>query len=325
MVTRHFANVTAFGVGLCLLTACGGKAGSAQSVQPGSGGGAPNAGSDNGDAGSSVAANGGAAGSATSGGSGGAAGALSAPSGGNGGTGGKVPDPVAGNGGTAGRAPDPMAGSGGENPLACSTPYSGPVSSPRSDGPPDADCANIAESIILSRSRDRWARAPQGYYYEPSDSIAFWNEPCSKSVDETVSRGPTDGMGTFLASYSNDWFYEAAYCFNGVRRLERNLRCDYFDGSTLAKPPTNARLRFLAGLLWWSKNQNLSNAAIIGHSDIVGDTFDILQLCTVSTARGDFGSCDELRVESTDYHLSLNGMVVIDEPKLVRTLEGECH
>ena len=355
MVTRHFADVTAFGVadarvshslpqeaptragarvakargaayvggmlkgplclGLCLLTACGGKAGSTQFTQPGSGG-AASAGSTHGDAGSSVAGGGDTAGSAASGGRSGTAGSAA-----SGGTAGAL---IGQAGGTGGKVPDPTAGTGGEGPLACSAPYQGPDRSPRSDGPPDANCANISDAIIISRSRDRSGRVPQGYYYEASDNIAFWNEPCSKSLDETVSRGPTDGMGTFLASYSNDWFYEAAYCFNGVRRLERNLRCDYFDGTTLAEP-SDERMTFLAGLLWWSQNQNLSGAAIIGHSVAIGDAVDTVVLCTVSTSHGDFGLCDELRVERTDYRVWLDGRVAIGEPQLVRTIQGQCH
>jgi hypothetical protein len=304
-----------------LLTACGGKAHSTQPAQAETGGAASGAGGDQGDAGSSVVGASGTAGSATSGGS---SGSANSANGGNGAAAGALVGEAGANGGTGGKVPDPIAGSGGESPLACDAPYPGPSGGPRNDGPPDANCASVADSIILARSRDPWSRVPQGYYYEAGDRIAFWNEPCSKSLDETVARGPTDGMGTFLASYSNDWFYEAAYCFNGVRRLERNLRCDYFDGENLANPTVD-RLLFLAGLSWWAKNENLAGAAIIGHTVVSGNAVDIVQLCTVSTSFGDFGLCDELRVETTNYSMWLNGMVAVGEPQLVRTIKGPCH
>ena len=280
---------------LWALVACGGRAHNPEFAQPSSGGDSSSAGSDHGDAGASV---GGSA-------HGGAGGAFIGQGGRNAETGG--------------------GGGGGESSLACSTPYQGPNSSPRSDGPSElAHCASITDADILARYKDPAARVPRGFYYEPNDSIAFWNEPCSASLADTVARGPTDGMGTFVESYSNEWFHEAVYCLNGVRRLERNLRCDYFDGENLAKPSVD-RMAFLAGLLWWTKNYNLSGSAILGHSVAGGNAVDIVQLCTLRTVHGDFGLCDEVQLESTDYRVWLNGRVAIGETQVIRTLKGDCH
>ena len=111
-------------------------------------------------------------------------------------------------------------------------------------------------------------------------------------------------MGTFVESFSSEWFYEAVYCFeNRVRRIERNLRCDYFDGSKLANP-TPERLAFLASLLWWGNYYDLSGSAILGHTVTIGDATDVVDFCTISVTTGDFGRCDEVRVVNTQHLLS---------------------
>jgi hypothetical protein len=298
---------------LVLLTACGGSAQTTPPIQQGTSGAAHSAGGSDG-----AAANGGVAGSPN-------------------GTDGEVAGAFHGHGGenagTAGKSPDlPGAGAG---PLSCSTPYAGPSGGPRSDGPADlGSCAAIPDSLILARYKDSSARVPQGLYYEGSESITFWNEPCSKSLDETVDRGATGGMGAFIDAYSNDWYHEAVYCLNGsVRRIERNLRCDYFDGTKLANP-TPERLAFLASMLWWSENANLGGSTILGHSLISGGATDVVELCTLSVVYGDFGLCDQVQLESTKHMLRLAGSgapdaaqfsIELGKPQVVRTLEGDCN
>jgi len=226
--------------------------------------------------------------------------------------------------GAGGKVPD-VAGGAGAGPLACSTPYAGPSGGPRSDGPPDlGGCASISDADVLARYNDLAARVPKGLYYEPNESITFWKPPCSKSVDDTAARGPTDGLGTFLGSYENDWFYEATYCFDGsLRRIERNLRCDYFDGEKLANA-TPERLAFLASMLWWGEQSNVTGSLLLGHEIVSADSADFVELCTVSTIYGDFGLCTEVRLESTKLQLRAFGSVTLGAPQVVRTLLRDC-
>jgi hypothetical protein len=272
------------------------------SVQTGAGAGGSNAGSSS--AGSPSAGGSAVAGTA----SGGAADAGSANGGAGAGAGGKVPDSLGG-------SPNSQ--------YACSAPYAGPSGGPRADGPMAlSGCQTIADDVVLARYNDDPGRVPRGLYYEPT--FAFWHEPCSKSAEETVARGPTDGRGTFVESYSNEWFYEAVYCFdNSLRRVERNLRCDYFDGTKLAMPSPE-RLAFLASLLWWGEYGN-SDDVLSGYSVTIGDATDVVELCTISTVHGDFGLCDEVRLETTRHLLSVDGTVKLGTPELIRTLKGDCH
>lgn len=303
--------------GLWLLTACGGK--EQQWVQAGAGGNSPSAGSANGDAGAGLGGSGNVAGSGR-GGSGTAGSGL-----GGSGTAGTSIGHAGASAGAGGKVPDPTGGSGGSDLLKCDGPFHGPSGRPRSDGPADlGGCAAITDAVLLARYKDWSARVPQGYYYEPNDSIQFWKDPCSKSVDETVARGPTDGKGTFIESSSSEWFYEADYCNNGVRRLELNLRCDYFDGNKLANPTVD-RLAFLAGLLWWSKQHNNASAVLLGHAVAGGNAVDIVELCTLETSFGDFGLCDELRLQTTNYNMDLNGRVTIGATQTIRTVKGKCN
>ena len=227
--------------------------------------------------------------------------------------------------GTGGKVPD-FPGGAPNTPLSCSAPYAGPSGGPRVDGPIDlGNCEAITDQVVLARYKDGTARVPQGLYYESTESITFWNEPCSKSPEETVARGPTDGLGTFVKSYSTDWFYEAVYCFeNNLRRVERNLRCDYFDGTKLAMP-TPERLAFLASLMWWGNYNNLGGSVILGHSITSGDATDLVEICSISATMGDFGLCDEVRLESTTHRLMLDGTVELGTTQVIRTLKGDCH
>jgi hypothetical protein len=111
---------------------------------------------------------------------------------------------------------------------------------------------------------------------------------------------------------------------DSVRRIERNLRCDYFDGSKLANPSPE-RLAFLASMLWWGAQSNTQGSAILGHSVASGDATDIVQLCTISVTYGDFGLCDEVRLESTKHLLWFDGHIELGTPEVVRTLKGDCH
>lgn len=285
-------------LGLALLTGCGGKTGSTPPEPEATGGASPSAGTSSGGApvtGSSSDGGGDEAGRSSSGASGG--------------VGGKLPDFPAG-------APN--------NPLACSASYAGPSGGPRVDGPmPLGSCQNIPDDVVLARYQDSAARVPQGLYYEPSESITFWKEPCANSPEETVNRGPTDGLGTFVKSYSSEWFYEAVYCIdNSLRRIERNLRCDYFDGTKLAMPSTE-RLAFLASLIWWGHSN--SDGVVLGYSVSIGDATDVVDLCTISSVHGDFGLCDEVHLEDTRHRLMFDGSVVLGTPEVIRTLKGQCH
>jgi len=274
----------------------------------------PNAGSSNGGSGVAGAANNAGSGSPNGGGSG-VAGAMHV-------------------GGVGGKVPDPADGGAGQNSLACSATYAGPSGGPRADGPMNLQgCAAIADEVVLARYKDRSARVPQGFYYEPTENITFWNEPCSESEQETVTRGAPGGMGTLLGSYESEWFYEAVYCSNdSVRRIQRNLRCDYFDGSKLANA-TPERVAFLASLLWWGDNGNVDGSATLGYTVVVGDATDVIDLCTVRVTYGDFGLCDEVRLESTKHRLEMIGVesgvpqfrVKLGTPEVIRTLRGTCH
>jgi hypothetical protein len=227
--------------------------------------------------------------------------------------------------GTGAKLPD-FPGGAGAGPLACSVPYAGPNGGPRADGPMAlGSCQAIPDDVVLTRYKEHSARVPRGLYYEPNESITFWSEPCSKSMKETVGRGPTDGMGTLNGSFENEWYYEAVYCFDdSVRRIERNLRCDYFDGKQLAEP-TPERLAFLASMLWWSTNGNASGSAILGYSVSAGDATDVVELCTISVTHADFGLCDEVRLESTKHRLHESNGVELGSPQVIRTLRGDCQ
>lgn len=297
---------------LVLLTACGGSARTSGQQEPGG-----SSGSSNGSA--AGAPNGGNGSNGSNGGNGGnaVAGAFN-------GQGGNRDVAGASNAGSAGKLPDFPGGSAGQSPLACNTPYAGPSGGPRSDGPSDLGyCSSIPDAVALARNDDPSARVPMGLYYEPNESITFWREPCSTSLADTVARGPSDGMGTFSDSFATDWFYDAVYCSDGVRRIERNLRCDYFDGKRLANPSPE-RLAFLASMLWWSEHQNDAGSLILGHSIAIGDATDVVELCTVSSVLGDSGLCSLVQLESTQHRLRADGTVQLGTPQVIRTLLRNC-
>lgn len=297
-------------LGFVLLAGCGGTTKATPTEHQATGGGSHSAGSTSG----GTAAAGSASAGADVGGSGANGGANAGA-----GAGGKIPD---------------FPGGSPNSPFACSAPYAGPTGGPRGDGPIEElnSCATIPDAIVLARYKNYEARVPRGLYYEPTENITSWHEPCSNSEAETVARGPTDGMGTFVESYSSEWFHEAVYCFSeagenpapSVRRIERNLRCDYFDGTKLAQP-TPERLAFLASLLWWGDHANHNGVAILGHAVAIGNATDVVELCTLSVTTGDVGLCDEVRVENTRHLLQADGTVKLGTPEVIRTLKGDCH
>lgn len=240
-----------------------------------------------------------------------------------GGTGaGGTTEPRAG-GGAGGKQPDPSGGSAGD--LSCQVPYAPPRVGPREDGPtPTTSCSSVTDAVIIERFADVRMRVPQGLFYESEDSIVFWKDPCASSLSETTMRGPTDGLGVLEAtSENNPWFYEASYCYMGLRRRERSLRCDYFDGVTLGDPERD-HYGLFASLLWWREHANQSDAAVLGWTIIPGDATEWIELCTIEGTRGDFGLCDEIRLLSTRHAISRD-RVRLGSPELVRTVKGQCH
>jgi hypothetical protein len=225
--------------------------------------------------------------------------------------------------GAGGKIPDPVAG--GPSELSCAVPYEGSSGGPRVDGPmPISDCAGVSDALIVERFKDFAARVPQGLYYEPKESISFWNEPCSTSLADTIARGPTDHMGELDGTDESAWFYEASYCTREVRRREKNLRCDYFDGKTLSDlDPKN--YAFFASLLWWTEHANVSGAAILGHSLQIGNATNWLELCTIEGRTGDFGRCDEIQLIRTKHRIMYDGAVTLGKPETLRTVKGDCH
>lgn len=229
-----------------------------------------------------------------------------------------------GGGGVGGKPPDPMGGVAGE--LSCATTPSPPRAGPREDGPASiSDCNGVSDELLFERFADPLLRVPRGLFFEPDPWIVLWNDPCSSSLDETAMRGPTGGMGVLESKVENNpWFYEASYCYMGVRRRERNLRCDYFDGKMLSdRQPDHYGL--FASLLWWRDHANLSGAAILGFSLTIGDATDAVELCTIEGTRGDFGLCDEIRLLSTRHVILASGEVKLGSPVVLRVVNGNCH
>lgn len=183
-------------------------------------------------------------------------------------------------------------------------------------------CSRISDEVILSRYRDD-AHVPRGLYFEPA-SLATWAEPCSDSLADTLTRSMMQNLGTFEGEFTTDWFHETAWCNGGLRRLYRNLRCDYFDGQRLANGSAEA-LAFLASLLWWQNYSNVTGSAILGYSWNIGDATDRVELCTIRTVYGDFGLCDEITLESTIHAIRVGGDVTLGEPRILRTIQGRCN
>ena len=228
--------------------------------------------------------------------------------------GGKIPDPIV------------TAGVGGQDALlTCSNPYTGPTGGPRIDGPESTgSCAGIDDATLIARYDDFKARVPQGLYYEAESPSQRWELPCSMSEAETAARGSKLQLGTAKATFKTDWFYEAEFCSMNERLVYRNLRCDYFDGTTLADPsPEN--LAFLGSLLWWADNWNLSGAAVLGYAVTIGNATDWVEMCALETNHGDFGLCDEVRLQRTQHRVRFGGEVTLGMPELMRTAKGKCR
>ncbi len=241
---------------------------------------------------------------------------------------------AAGSGGEPGEAGAPSGGSGGTagaapNPMSCDVPYAGPVAGPRATGPEPINlpCASVTDEQILARYDDNDAKVPQGSFWEPPPG-AIWAEPCSASLEDTAANAAAAGLGEPEAEYETDWFYEATTCDGGQRRFYRNLRCDYFDGMTLANGNQGVdgqALAFLASLLWWQDNFNVTGNQLLGYSIAIGDATDWVEVCTIRTVYGDFGLCDEITLESTSHTIFFPGEVTLGEPEVVRTIQGDCH
>jgi hypothetical protein len=236
---------------------------------------------------------------------------------------------AAGSGGFAGSGGSGAGGTGGSVPSwSCDAPYSGPVAGPRADGPDNpsiGSCDELSETMIKERYANSTMKVPRGYYFEPDGQLLDWNQPCSSSLSATVANsGLAIPNGELEAEFTTDYFYEAAVCDDGKRRLYRNLRCDYFDGLTLGGGPFSnaAELGFLASLLWFIDNHNVSGfhlLAVIVRDDLTVD------LCTTETTFGDFGLCDEIQVQKRTYSVSPAGVVTMGATEDLKLVQGRCR
>jgi hypothetical protein len=184
-------------------------------------------------------------------------------------------------------------------------------------------CKDIPDSVLLERYADRDVRVPSGLYYEPTLIVTTWELPCSDSLENTLARFALANLGAPEVQSSTDWFYEVSYCFHGARRLYRNLRCSYFDGSRLFGGV--AEFPFLVGLLYWSENYNFLGQAILGYNVTSESAGDSLELCTLSAGRGDWGECDKISLDSTIDTIASDGTVQLGTPVRLRTIDGTCY
>lgn len=168
------------------------------------------------------------------------------------------------------------------------------------------------------------AKVPQGFYWEPSGIVSWWEDPCSESPSSTLQRSHNKPVGDIEGQVTSDWSYEVSGCSSGDRRIYSNLRCDYFDGTTLALG-SYQELLYLASLLWWADNGNLGGSQILGFSANIGDAADQVTLCTIRTTYGDFGLCDTITLEQTTHRVTVDGTVTLGQPEAVRSIQGECH
>jgi hypothetical protein len=239
---------------------------------------------------------------------------------------------MAGAGGTASMAGAGGSAGAGGAPVPnnrCTGPYT-PAGGPRPDGPELIidNCANIGDDVILARYDDFEARIPQGLYHDPNQASGVYQEPCSDALEDTLARAAqvaqASDIGMEEGGVTMPWFYGATYCRDsGVRWLYRNLRCDYYDGTTFAG--SSQDVPFLASVLWATEYENLSGAHILGYSISIGDFTDQIEMCTIQTVGGDFGLCDEITLYSTVHRLQADGVLVLGEPMPIRTIEGECN
>jgi hypothetical protein len=153
----------------------------------------------------------------------------------------------------------------------------------------------------------------------------IWAETCSDSAAQVSNEGNSQDLGELEAEFATPWFYETSYCGeNNVRRVYRSLRCDYFDGTTLSEN-TGEALSFLASLLWWKDNGFMHGNVLLGHSVTVGNATEWVQTCSLRTVFGDFGLCDEITLETSPHLVRFDGEVMLGEPEVVRTIQGDCH
>ena len=255
--------------------------------------------------GGSVGTGGSAAGGATNTGGAGGSGGSTATNGGSAGANGGS----AGTGGTPGECPGPI-----------------PFGGPREDGPQSINetCAQIDDDVILDRYHDTDAKVPQGLYYEQPGSVSWWEAPCSESLEDTVDRIGDRAIGEIQSQVATDWSYTVVGCADGAHRFYNNLRCDYFDGSTLDGSSAED-LAFLASLLWWMERGNLTGAQILGYTESAGGATDMVAMCTIRTTFGDFGLCDQITLERTQYSITVSGSVTIGDTETLRTIEGDCN
>lgn len=275
---------------------------------------------------------GGSASSGTSTGSGGSTGTTATTMGGSAGSGGSAA------GGTTATAAGGDGGSGGSGGSAATnggsagtggTPSDcGPITfgGPREGGPQSISetCAQIDDEVIVDRYDDPEAKVPRGLYYEEPGGVSWWEEPCSESVEDTVDRIGDRAIGEIQSEVGTDWSYTVVGCSDGDHRFYNNLRCDYFDGSTL-DGSTSEDLAFLASLLWWMERGSLTGAQILGYTASAGGATDTVTMCTIRTSFGDFGLCDQITLEQTQYSITVTGSVTIGDPETIRTIQGHCN
>lgn len=238
-----------------------------------------------------------------------------------------------GNGDVAGPGADAGTGdTGGSVPAwSCEHPYDGPSGGPRADGPdsPAASaCADLDDGLILERYDDGDAKVPTGYYFEAIGPLLRWAGPCSEGPGESLEAAEAAWPeGAVEAEHATDYFYEVVVCDDGRRYLHRDLRCDYFDGTTLAGAPheDGSELGFFASLVWFMEHHNSGGHQILAVLEEVGAEGAAVEVCTTRTVFGDFGVCDEVHLHATRYEVTAEGEVTIEPEQLVKTLEGQCR
>jgi len=165
-------------------------------------------------------------------------------------------------------------------------------------------------------------KVPQGLYWESAE-VSYWGESCSESPAETLDRSSEQPIGDVEEQGLSDWSYEVVGCFDGSRRFYSDLRCNYFDGTTLDGNSIED-LAYLTSLLWWMDNGNLGGAQILGYTASIGSATDSMTMCTIRTTYGDFGVCDRITLQETAHSITVAGVVTLGEPETVRTIQGSC-
>jgi hypothetical protein len=230
-----------------------------------------------------------------------------------------------GSSGNAGAGNDGGAGGGGDL-SDCSTDYTGPIGGPREQGPEplSISCEQVSDQLIVARYQDLEQKVPRGSYWEPAGVVSWWEDPCSDSIEATLMRAGALPLGEPEGQLTSDWSHEISGCLDGNRRVYSNLRCDYFDGSTLAGGSFES-LGYLVSLLWWMDYGNLGGSQILGYTSTIGGATDTVEVCSIRTTFGDFGLCDEITLETTTHRVMVGGAVTLGEPEVVRTIQGNCN